>query len=101
MFLHSKSIGGLRVEICCVLVFLCSSAEQTKPSTRPLGGFVRLRGMLNDIAVMGGVNCLPFEVELADLAPSYIIMLTGRLKNSVEKKNISRKFIWSGEYPNC
>lgn len=36
--------------------------------------------MLNDIVDVGGVNQVPFEVELAGLAPSYKILLVERSK---------------------
>lgn len=45
------------------------------------------------ILVVGGVNYLPFEVELAGLAPSYKILLTERFKQYLDKKNIGCYFI--------
>lgn len=56
-FLNSESVCGLNVEIGCILVFLCSTAEKTEASLRALKRFISL-DFANDVSIGSDRECI-------------------------------------------
>lgn len=42
LLLHSKGVGGLGVEVCCILILVAATAEEREASAGALGGFICL-----------------------------------------------------------